>query len=115
MAIVQHLTIDQNSTFDAEVTILTEDKFYFDLTNYTAYASMRKSPTSTYSVDFTCDIPTPTYGNVVLSLSDEETKVIPPGRYMYDVIIENSEGEKYRAIEGIITVNAGITVGSIAP
>jgi hypothetical protein len=110
MAIIQHLSIDQNSTFSAEVAIRDSNQNYFNLTDYTAYAQMRKSPTSTTVISsFTCSIPTPEYGTVVLQLTDEQTALIKPGRYLYDVIIEDDAGQIFRAIEGIITVNAGIT------
>lgn len=110
MAIVQNLIIDQNSTFSAEVTVLTEEKYYFDLTNYEAFAHIKKYPTSAnIAATFLCEIPTPTYGNIFLYLTDEQTALLKPGRYMYDVIIKNNLGELFRAIEGNVTVTPGIT------
>lgn len=110
MAIVQNLTIDQGSTFGAEVTIFTEQKLYFNLTNYTASAQIRKSPNALNPAGtFTCTIPSPATGKILLSLTDEQTGAIKPGRYMYDVIIEDNTGQKFRAIEGIVTVMPSIT------
>ena len=109
MAIVQNLVIDQGSTFGAKVTIFTEQKLYFNLTGYTASAQIRKAPTSsTVAATFACAITSPTNGEIILSLTDEQTATLKPGRYMYDVVIENS-GDKYRAVEGIVTVMASIT------
>ena len=110
MAIVQHLIIDQNSTFSAEVTIYGDTRYPLDLTGYTAAAQMRKSFGSTSYTAFTCTIQTPrSNGKVSLYLTDEQTAALKPGRYLYDVIVENATGEKFRAIEGVITVNATIT------
>jgi hypothetical protein len=50
---------------------------------------------------------------VKLELSDEQTKNLTPGRYVYDVLVEigglNSGGQKYKAFEGMALVRAGVT------
>lgn len=110
MAIVQNLTIDQGSSFAAEVTIYTELKAFFDLTNYTASGQIRKAPTSANaSATFLCQILSPTGGKINFSLTDEQTAALKPGRYMYDIVISNNSGEKFRAVEGIVTVMPSIT------
>lgn len=111
MAIVQNLLIDQGSTFVARVNVYTSEKSNFDLTDYTAQSQMRKTPTSSSVIaEFVCTIPSPkTNGQIILSLTDEQTLAITAGRYMYDVVISSVAGEKYRAVEGIITVNPLIT------
>lgn len=116
MAIVQHLIVDQDSTFTAELTIYTDARYPFDLTDYTATAQMRRTPTSANAVDFTTSIPAPyTSGRVTIALSDEQTADLKPGRWLYDVVVENESGQRFRAIEGIITVNPSITRPTPAP
>lgn len=110
MAIVQNLLIDQGSTFVARVNVYTSEKVKFNLTDYTAQSQMRKVPTSTVIAEFACSIPSPkSDGQIILTLTDEQTLTIAPGRYMYDVVISSVAGEKYRAVEGIITVKPLIT------
>jgi hypothetical protein len=110
MAIVQNFVIDQGSTFVARVNVYTSEKLNFNLTDYTAKSQVRKMPASTVVAEFACTIPAPkTDGRIILYLTDEQTLTIKPGRYMYDVVIENTIGEKYRAVEGIITVKPLIT------
>lgn len=110
MAIVQHLIVDQDSTFTAELTVYNDARYPLDLTDYTATAQMRRSPTSTTAVDFTTNIPSPaSNGTITLSLTDEQTAELKPGRWLYDVVIESMAGQRFRAIEGIITVNPSIT------
>jgi len=111
MAIVQNLLIDQGSTFVARVNVYTSEKVKFNLTDYTAQSQMRKVPTSTTVIaEFACSIPSPkSDGQIILTLTDEQTLTIAPGRYMYDVVISSVAGEKYRAVEGIITVKPLIT------
>jgi hypothetical protein len=116
MAIVQHLIIDQDSTFTAELTIYTDARYAFNLSDYTATAQLRRSPTSTTAVDFSTSISSPaTSGKVVISLTDEQTAALKPGRWLYDVVIESDSGSRFRAIEGVITVNPSITRPTPAP
>lgn len=110
MAIVKNLIIDQNSTFATEVTLYTKSKLFFDLTGYTATAQIRKAPTSLNpAATFTIAVPQPITGKLILQLTDEQTAAIKPGRYIYDIVVENSLGQKYRALEGIVTITAAAT------
>jgi hypothetical protein len=52
---------------------------------------------------------------VVISLTDEQTATLKPGRWLYDVVIESDSGSRFRAIEGVITVNPSITRPTPAP
>jgi len=110
MAIVKNLTIDQNSTFATEVTLYTKQKLYFDLTNFTVTAQIRKAPTSlNTTATFTISKPQAVEGKIILQLTDEQTAAIRPGRYIYDVVVENNLGQKYRALEGTVTVTPSVT------
>ena len=110
MAIVKNLTIDQNSTFATEVTLFTKQKLYFDLTNYTVTSQIRKAPTSLNAVaTFNVSKPQAVEGKIILQLTDEQTAAIKPGRYIYDVVVENDVGQKYRALEGTVTVTPSVT------
>ena len=46
---------------------------------------------------------------VVLTLLATVTSGMDPGRYLYDVVVTSAGGTKTRVIEGIVTINAGIT------
>jgi len=110
MATIRNLIIDQGSTFGAIITISNDAGNPFVLTDYTAEAQMRRSPTSqSPAAIFTCDIVTPEEGKVAISLTDEETMVLKPGRYVYDLYVEDIDGRRYRAIEGIVTVTPTVT------
>ena len=109
MAIVQNLVIDQGSTFSIELTVYGDDRYALNLTSYTATAQLRKSYTSSTYTNFTCAIVEPaTLGRINISLTDEQTALLKQGRYMYDVVIE-LVGERFRVIEGIVTVMPSIT------
>lgn len=110
MAIIKNLTIDQNSTFAVEVVLYTRQKLFFNLTGYTVSAQIRKAPTSLNpTATFSIAIPDAVNGKVILMLTDEQTAAIKAGRYVYDVIVENNTGQRYRALEGQITVTPSVT------
>ena len=46
---------------------------------------------------------------VEISLTPEQTSALKAGRYVYDVEISSGGGVKTRVVEGIVTVNPGIT------
>lgn len=110
MAIIRNLDIDQGSTFEVAIELANNLGAAFDLTAHTVTAQMRKSYASaSITASFTTIIPEPTTGVVYISLTDEQTTPIKKGRYVYDLVVEGADGKKYRAIEGIVTVNPGVT------
>lgn len=110
MAIYANLIIDQGSTFGAEISIEDSAHNLFNLEGYTATGQIRKTPSSTTVIaTFSCAIPNPSSGIVYITLNDDQTAAIKAGRYMYDVVIQDSSGNKYRAIEGLVTVTPSIT------
>jgi hypothetical protein len=110
MAAVKNLYIDQGSDFDAEIVIYDDNNFPWDLTGYTGQAKIRKSYYSTNFVNFTVSFPTVrTNGVINLGLSSSQTMSLEQGRYVYDVVLTNPFGKKNRVIEGIVTINPGVT------
>jgi hypothetical protein len=110
MAAVKHLYIDQGSDFNAQITIYDDNNQPWDLTAYTGAAKIRKSYYSSTSIDFTVSFSSVrTDGTIILDLTSSQTSQLEQGRYLYDVVIVNSSGKKTRVIEGIVTINPGVT------
>lgn len=111
MAVIQNLVIDQYSTFRAVLTVYDSTRYPLNLTGYIAEAQMRKSwVQEAATATFLATVVSPaSNGQVSISLTDEQTGDIAPGRYLYDVVVQNNTGERFRAIEGIINVDAAIT------
>lgn len=107
MAAVHNLYIDQGADFSAEIGIYDDSNLPWDLIGYTGSAKIKKSYYSSTSVDFTVTI----YSNgiVSLSLTSSTTSTLEQGRYLYDVVITSNGGVKTRVIEGIVTINPGVT------
>lgn len=110
MAAVKNLYVDQGSDFNAQITIYDDNNAPWNLTGYTGAAKIRKSYYSSTSVDFTVSFAVArNTGTVILDLSAAQTTSLEQGRYLYDVVLTNSSGKKTRVIEGIVTINAGVT------
>lgn len=110
MAVISNLSVDQGATFTAEVAVSDNDGAILDLTGYTAEGQIRKTYTSSTSIDFTAAIEAPTTGNVNISLSAAQTGAMKPGRYVYDVEITNDGGTTVtRILEGQVEVTPSVT------
>jgi hypothetical protein len=108
MAIYANLTVDQGSDFSSVVTVTDSDGALVDLTNYTYRGQIRKTYTSSTSVDFTITANTPTNGELTISLTASQTSNMKAGRYVYDVEIE-SGNVVTRVVEGQMEVTPRVT------
>lgn len=108
----QHdLYINQGSTFQAELTLEDNDRQPFNLTNYTPRSVIRQHINSAdASAVFDCIISDYLSGKIFIALTDEQTLSLSRGTYIYDVILEDNTGAKYRVVEGNVYVSARITV-----
>jgi len=94
--------IEQGATWSNDVTLTDIYNTTLNLTSYTVKAQLRKSYYSTTAVDF--QVTTDTTGTINMELSAEVTATLRPGRYVYDLIAQDSDGVIIRLIEGIVTV-----------
>ena len=110
MATISNIFIDQDADFATTVTIEDANDSALDLSNYTAAATLRKSYKSSSSTSFTVAFVDPrTSGQITLSLTDVQTGALNEGRYVYDLVITDSGGEKTRVVEGIATIKPSVT------
>jgi hypothetical protein len=109
MAVITNFYIDTGWTFGAVIRDKGSDGLTSNLTGYSVTSYIRKSYASSTHIDFNATIFSITAGQVRVSLTDEQTTDIKPGRYMYDIEIQNSTGERLRISEGIIIFTPQIT------
>jgi hypothetical protein len=109
MAAITNFYIDTGSTFGAIITVKGSDGLPLNLTGYTVDSYIRKSYASRTHVDFHAQVYSAIGGQIRLSLTSDDTNAVKPGRYMYDVEIANSLGERLRVSEGIIIFTPQIT------
>jgi len=107
MAAVHNLYIDQGADFSAEIGIYDDFNSPWNLSGYSGEAKLKKSYYSSTSHNFTVSVGT--NGSVTLSMTAAATAAIEQGRYLYDVVITSTAGTKTRVIEGLITINPGVT------
>lgn len=106
---VNNLVINAGADFGQTFTIEENDaNTPLDLTPYTASSQMRKHAGSSSAVNFTTVVTDPANGNVRVSLSSTITSTLKPGRYVYDVVL-NDGNTLTRVIEGMVLVREGVT------
>lgn len=109
MATVSNLYLDQGSDFSIIVTLKNQDSTPINLTGFTVKSEFRKSYNSSKSIAFVASIFNEVLGKVKLQLPADASSAINAGRYLYDVEITSPNGERKRALEGIIVITPEIT------
>tara|TARA_Y100001937_G_C7080282_1_gene312623 strand:+ start:82 stop:417 length:336 start_codon:yes stop_codon:yes gene_type:complete len=110
MASISNIFIDQGATFSTTLTINDSTGSALDLSNFTAIAQIRKSPSSSTATSFTVAFVSPrSSGQITISLTDTQTTALEAGRYNYDVLITSGTSVKTRVVEGIATVNPAVS------
>jgi len=108
-AIPVNLVVEQGADFEAQFTVTSANNVPLDLTGYTAEAKIRKTHTSSSYNNFGTSFVNRSDGKLKLSMGNFATKILKPGRYVYDLVITSSGGVKTRVAEGIVTVSPGVT------
>jgi len=110
MAAVKNLYVDQGADFDVQFVVYNNNNNPRDLTDYTGLAKIKKSYYSTTYVSFLVTFSsTRTDGIVNLNLTSSQTSLMEQGRYLYDVVLSDPSNKKIRVIEGVVTINPGVT------
>ena len=115
MAGIINLSLDQGVDFNVTITLDDSSNNPIDLTGYTGQSLLRQSYYSGLNVyAITVTIPSPAIsGNIQLTMPASSTSYIPPGRYVYDVIISNGLLTT-KVLQGIMVVNPLATNFNIA-
>lgn len=106
---VVNLMIDQGADFAQTFDLAASNGQSLLLTNCTATAQMRKHAGSKNKYDFTVDFTDRLAGQIKISLTDVITRRIKPGRYVYDIILTDPNGDKSKVLEGQALVRESAT------
>lgn len=109
MATISNLYIDQGSDFSAIVTLNNQTGTSINLTDYTVKSQFRKSYQSSSAVNFTVSIYDAANGKIRMQLPASTSSGVAAGRYLYDVEITSPQGERKRALEGVVVITPEIT------
>ena len=127
MATRADLIIDQGTTFSSTINISQSDGTLFQLNDYSARGKIKKSFSSSTSVDFTCVVNenSPSQDTVTISLNSIQPASLNSGRYVYDVEVFTSDSPAIvtRIVEGQVevtpsvsqTITTGGGIGSDSP
>ena len=107
MATYANLFIDQGSDFSFTLDLSTTVGL-LDLTSYTARGQIRKSYTSSTSLDFDISI---NVSELECSLTSAQTSLLKYGRYVYDIEILSSDDPAVvtRVVEGQVDVTPRVS------
>jgi hypothetical protein len=109
MASKANLVIDQGATYSTTLTLTDENGAVLDLTNTTAASQIRKYYSSSVAAEFTTSVNVAA-GEVLLSLTADQTGNLTSGRYVYDVeLTSHTSNSITRIVEGIVTVTPQVT------
>jgi hypothetical protein len=111
MAAISNLYIDAGSLFSVIITVRNSDQSLMNLNGYTVAAQIRKSYGSTTAYNFNASVFDPLSGKIRLQLPADQSSLIKPGRYLYDIEITstNNPGQKVRVVEGLVIITPEIT------
>lgn len=115
MAQYEQLTIDRGSDVFIELHLQEQSGIVKNLTGYSVAAKMKRTYNSDSSdtTTFTTQITEALNGKLQLSLTNAQTDLLKPGKYVYDVEISfnDSDGDTFieRILEGNIDVTPSVT------
>ena len=108
---VSNIVINTSTTFSQTFTLENiNTNAALNLTGYSARSEMRKHSGSTTGITtFTVSFPDRTNGHVQIGLTTTQTAALKPGRYVYDLLIDDGNGTIDRVVEGMALVSQGAT------
>jgi hypothetical protein len=109
MAAVSNLYIDQGANFSTTISLTDSNGQTLTLTGYSAIGQLRKTySSSSVKATFGTALSAGS-GQITLTLDDSVTAAMESGRYVYDVLITDSSGDKTRILEGQATVTPSVS------
>jgi len=105
------LYINQGTTFN-DVIYLTDDttNTAMNIVGYSAESQLRRSYYSdNASANIVCSVTDGQNGEITMTVTKANTANIKAGRYVFDVLLTDTENATSRILEGIVTVTPGVT------
>ena len=107
---VNNITLNTGEYFSRDFYLDSIDGTPLDLTGYTAASQMRKHPESVkQTADFNVGFIDRANGRIRVSLATTTTRLVKPGRYVWDVMFTDSSNKKSIVIEGNVLATQDIT------
>lgn len=106
-----NLSIRRGVTFSLVINAKDATPAAVNLTGWSVYSEVRKSPTASVALDFAPAITDPTAGEITIELTDEETKALTiTGKFRWDLLLETPGGVRLGPfLAGTVTISDDIT------
>ena len=103
-----NFTLQRRADYSLDLQFKDSSDAVIDLTGYTVYAQAWNEARTKKSADFTVTYTNRGNGQISLSLTDTQTTAFPD-KLRYDVLLEDSGGNREYYLEGVIFVSQGYT------
>lgn len=103
-----NFTLQRRADYSLDLQFKDSNDAVIDLTGYTVYAQAWNESRTTKSADFTVTYTNRSNGQISISLTDTQTTTFPD-ELRYDVLLEDSGGNREYYLEGVIFVSQGYT------
>ena len=110
MSTYAEIYVDQGVSFEFELTATEANNAPMNLSDFTFRGEAKRSYFTTQNVlEFTIDDAGKANGNIIATLTAEDTETMKPGRYVYDILGTDSGGEVRKLIGGVLFVSPSAT------
>lgn len=106
MAAKANIYIDRNTDFAVDLELFDDSGAPFDSRYNNFYASIKKLYSAQSEANFTI---AKADGSITLSLDSTITRNLTPGKYQYDVLMTDEDGDVFKIVEGIAYIESTIS------
>ena len=111
-----NISVEAGTDFAQEFKVTNPDNSPVNITGYKFFANLAKHPTSIDAAVSTSGTPVYKYTSFVtrvvdgnrgvysIALTDNQTSALEEGKYVYNVIMQDSNGDKISVVSGIVFV-----------
>ena len=105
---IYNIPLQRRADYGLLLQIIGSNDLPLNFTGWNACAQVWNKGRTTKYADFLVVFPDRVNGRIKISLSDEQTEVIPDEAF-YDMLLENPSGEREYYMEGMVYVSEGYT------
>ena len=106
---VANLQIESGTDFEHLFALGDNDNnTTLNLAGFSVSSQLRKWAGSSTAVSFASTVSSALEGEIQISMASTITTDIKPGRYLYDVVLDDGTS-KVKVVEGMVNVRAGVT------
>jgi hypothetical protein len=103
-----NIYIDQGVDFSTTLSLFDED-IPIDVTGFEFFSQIRKIYSTAIIANFTISEVDPESGILNLILPASVTSELPPGKYVFDILLRYENGEITKILEGLVFIIQTVT------